>query len=433
MRSQLVLTAILLIALAIGHFTFVSLVAPVVSSQTAVAQLEDDNGAWQEMQAFEQLKNVVDTSVFAVLLLGAAWIWVPYFKGKKIVKKTTPFILLALCFMLVSTGCRKKFDEPEYKSVKGSQTAIVIPLEGETSAQGTLKSSEYLKKHMVATKRIRIPHRWHSTGRQYWWSHPGKWIPTVRVILVDRAPVPREWTADEGTGTTDNDQAIWVESKDSVGFSIGFTCTAYIEEGDDTATFLYRYPSSDLATIMDKEIRNMIQSEASMACAEYNMDLLRSKKTDIIETIRKVVIPFFGKRGITITTIGMFGGYAYENQKIQDAIDATVVAQQDKVIALAAYGAQQTKNDTIELAAQAVKNRDITIAEGKAGAIEKVAEATATAGKNPTFIKIQELEVEKARIEKWNGTVPQWYFGGGSGAETPSFIIDAPTAGATAN
>ena len=57
-----------------------------------------------------------------------------------------------------------------------------------------------------------------------------------------------KWSATSGTAA--RDEAIWIESKDSVGFSVGFNCTAYIEE-DDSARFLYMYRSKSLADMMD--------------------------------------------------------------------------------------------------------------------------------------------------------------------------------------
>jgi len=80
----------------------------------------------------------------------------------------------------------------------------------------------------------------------------GRWMSTVRLIKVNRSPVTREWTAEQKHAS--GDKAIWVESGDSVGFSMGFTCTAFIDE-KDAATFLYWYPSGSLANVMDTEVR----------------------------------------------------------------------------------------------------------------------------------------------------------------------------------
>lgn len=326
------------------------------------------------------------------------------------------FCVLVVISAVALSGCRRPFDEPEYVQARNNQTAFVIPLEGRTSDQGKLESEEYLKNAQVATKRIRIPHRWNQTGRRGW---QGEWIDTVVVLAVDRTPVTREWTANKGTGTSKGNQAIWVESRDSVEFSIGFNCTAYIKESD-AAKFLYTYPSASLSRLMDTEIRAMIQAEAALACSGDNMDDLRTKKKMVVGSVRETVIPFFEERGVTITTIGMFGGFAYKNPKIQQAIDATFVAQQEKVVASAMFDAQQKKNDTIELEAEAIANKERTIAAGEADRIRSVAQAASEANSNPVFLQLRKLEVEQSRIEKWDGVYPKWYMGG---SEAPNLLL----------
>ena len=65
--------------------------------------------------------------------------------------------------------------------------------------------------------------------------------------------MPQAESTEATRGTNSRDQAIWIESKDSVGFSVGFNCTAYIKEGD-TAHFLYMYRSKSLAQMMDGDL-----------------------------------------------------------------------------------------------------------------------------------------------------------------------------------
>ena len=45
--------------------------------------------------------------------------------------------------------------------------------------------------------------------------------------------------ADAASGTASKNQAIWIESADSVGFSMGFTCTSFIPE-EQAAIFARR-------------------------------------------------------------------------------------------------------------------------------------------------------------------------------------------------
>jgi hypothetical protein len=179
----------------------------------------------------------------------------------KNVKKIIVTAVVGLSLM----GCMKPRHKPEYVTVETDETAFVLPLEGDTGSQAKFASAKFLEEHKVAEKRIQISHRWSQTGCM---NDDGEWIGTAKVIKVKRAPITREWTAEGKTGTAAQDQAIWVESQDSVGFSMGFTVTAYIKE-EDTATFLYWYPAGSLADVMDKEVRARVQKSVGEVAARY--------------------------------------------------------------------------------------------------------------------------------------------------------------------
>ena len=159
--------------------------------------------------------------------------------------------LFPLCVVLL-VGCIRPFDVPEFQEVSNSETAFLVPLTGDTGKQTGFDSQKYLSDRKVAVKRVQIPHEWVQTGR---WSNDGKWVPTVRLIKVDRAPVTREWTAGRESGTSQKNEAIWIESQDSVGFTTGITCTARIPDDVAAVKFLFNYPSGSLESVMDTEIR----------------------------------------------------------------------------------------------------------------------------------------------------------------------------------
>jgi len=344
--------------------------------------------------------------------------------------KYVKMLLMTVIMMLMIcvTGCMRPPLVEKFEEVKNNETAFVIQLEGEKQAK--IDSLESLARMQVATKRIDIPQRWRKKGRG-WWN--GEYIPTVKIIKVDRSPVTCVWSSDEQTGTSKKDQGIWVESMDSIGFSTGFNCTAMVKE-EDAARFLYLYPGGSLANVMDNQIRNEIQSVASEKSAAYKMDECREKKLEIIQIVREKVIPKFAATGITITTIGMFGGFAYEDKEIQNSINATFVAQQEKIVTRAQLAAQSDKNLTIEKAAVGFKNAAITKAEGEAeavkikanaeaDAIRAVAKATSEAS-NPVFLEVKKLEVEMARLKIWNGQYPQWITG--DTGEKLGIFVNAP-------
>lgn len=321
-------------------------------------------------------------------------------------------------------------NKPQFEEVGTNETAFVIELEGQDQVK--LNSADAYDQKKVTQRRIIIPKRKNHVGRGWqWWAY--EWIPTVRVIVVDRSPVTREWTADTIDGTSVKDEAIWVESQDSIGFSVGFNCTAFIQE-KDASTFLYYYPSNSLANVMDTEIRNRIQSVASEESAKEDLDTLREKKNQIILAIRQDVVPFFEKRGITITTIGMFGGFAYENKNIQNAIDEVFIAEQVKNQESALLSAMESKEQRLKREGTAIANQKREEARGDADAIKLVAEAEAEsirlinniakeAANNPLLYQLKILEVEQARIAKWDGSVPKLMMGNDGGNFIPMIQI----------
>lgn len=334
---------------------------------------------------------------------------------------------LAAAFL---TGCARPYDTPEYVEVKANETAYVVPLEGAADAGVKFDSEAYLDKLKVATKRIQIPHRWNQTGREIVFPN-GEWIDTVRVITVDRSPVTRQWDNGADRKPNEKDQAIWLESADSIGFSTGFSVTAMVRE-QDTSKFLYAYKATSLAEVMDRELRARIQSVASDVAARYKMDVLREKKNELIDKVRSDVLPFFAEKGITITTIGQFGGFRYENEKIQLAIDDTFVAQQAKVKNAALLEAQTDANARIELEATALAQAARTKAKGEADGklsvfnaeadgISAVNKALAAANQNPQLVELKRLDVEKVKAERWDGKLPVWTMGG---ASAPGLLLN---------
>lgn len=340
------------------------------------------------------------------VLIGLVGVWT--FRKELFTIKAVPVAVMLLSCL--SMSCRKPYQEPVYAEVKNNETAFVIPLEGDSRSQAKLNSAEFYEAHKVATRRIEIPTRWNQTGR---WHYEGAWIPTVKVIVVDRSPVTRNWESGSN-GTSRIDQAIWVESSDSVGFSMGFNCTAFIKE-EDTSGFLYWYSSGSLANVMDSEIRGRVQQVAAEEAAKLPLDNLRDKKNAIALKVREDIIPFFEKRGITITTVGMFGGMTYENKEIQESIDRVFVSQQLKNTELAKLDAQTKANERIILEAQgratetqikieADAKARLTLAKAEADAITSLSKAVAEGGTN--YLALKGLEVQTKQAEKWDGKLP---------------------------
>jgi len=356
-------------------------------------------------------------------------------------------VVLLVVSMFGGCTCVRPFDVPEYIEIAPNETAFLVPLEGDVGTQVKLDSAEKVAEMKVATKRVQITHRWKQTGRSWWLfgNDRGQWIGTVRLIRVNRSPVTREWTTEAKTGTAKNDEGIWAESRDSVGFSTGFSVTAMVTEAD-AALFLYRYPQepptesvkdedgkervvatgSRLARVMDKEIRARVQSIVAETAAAYDMSDLRGKKTEIVQALRKDIIPFFAVRGITITIVGMFGGLAYENPKVQTSIDGVFIAQREKEVTKAILEAQRDKNAQIEMEAKAIANKEREVARGIADGKRAVLQVAKEAASDPVFLELRKLEVEEARIQKWDGKYPEYLMQMGSSGSMLTLMLNMP-------
>jgi hypothetical protein len=418
---------------------------PDISNGFALRQFDGANPDARALRQFEAGKDLVPMLAGAITLLAAWLCFGRYAKAafawiKARVCKAAPVVVGLFC-LAGMTGCVKPYDKPEFVEIDTSETGFLIPLEGDATQQAKFQSEDYLKQRKVATKRVQITHRWSQEGRL---PGDGRWIPTVRLVKVNRSPVTREWATAQTTTANGaiqrSDKAIWIESGDSVGFSMGFTCTAFIPE-DDAARFLYWYPSGSLADVMDREVRGRVQQVAAEVAAKYPLDLLRAKKQEIADAVKIDLTNFFATRGVTITTIGMFGGMTYENPEIQKAIDGTFIAQQLKVVAEAKFQAQKKENDRIELEANAVAEKarrealgladaKRTTAAAEAEAIREVNRALNEAQQNPVLYQLKALDVEKARVEKWDGKYPAYYMGAAGGS--PNLLLQVPSPGQTA-
>lgn len=298
------------------------------------------------------------------------------------------FMLTVCC--LCFTSCRKPYDKPEFVTIEASQTAFLIPLVGDTGAQGAFDSEELLLEAKVATKEIQIPHRWVQTGRK---SYTGEWRPSSTLIVVERKPVSRSWESGDTTADSSN-RAIFGETSDNIGIYVGMNCTAMIEE-KDAAKFLYRYNNTPLETIIDTDIKKMVEDRFNVETAKVVSTDLGAKKGEIMEAVKAYVVEYFKEYGITITVLGLKEGISFENPAIQAAIDEKFASEQKLVI-------QQNENEANLEKARAEAEAKILLADAEAEANRKLAESL-----TPEILA-------QMYYEKWDGKLPYLY--GANGA-----------------
>ena len=296
-----------------------------------------------------------------------------------------------------TTACVKPYDTPEFYEISASQTAFLIPLVGDTEDQASFASEELLAKAKIAAKEVQIPHRWVQTGRFGW---QGEWRASAKLIVVERTPETREWSSEKESGTSSKNQAIYAESSESIGFSVGMNCSAQIYTEDDAVKFLYSYNNKTLEEIMDSEIRARVESKFVEECGKYTLNEILVNKDTIMDAVREDVTTYFGDKGITITVLGMKDGIEYDDPEIQKAINEKFSSEQNII----------TQEN----------NNQVTISKAEAEAEAKLIEAEAEAEANRRIAESLTPElIEQQKIEKWNGDVPQV-----QGSGTPIISIE---------
>lgn len=319
-------------------------------------------------------------------------------------------VLCTGAVLVALVGCRGPYKVEKFEEIGPNETAFVIPLEGETKeGQAQLQSVEFLESKRVVSKRISIPQRQHDLGRG-----PGnfEWIATVRVIKVDRSPVTREWTRGSSSGTSSRDEAVAVESKDSINFRAGANITCSIRE-EDTAKFLYYFAGKPLSEVIDTNVRGLVQTVLAREFGQRDLRQCMEEKIDAFTLCLEETRKIFAEKGLSVDYLGSSEGLLYDEKKIQDAINARFVAENDIEVAKQEKLAQDQRNTLL-----------IEKAKAERLAAEEIAKAQEAMTLKVTLEVQRTLaEAQKIAAERWNGNVPTTILPQGSNL---LFGLDAP-------
>lgn len=299
-------------------------------------------------------------------------------------KTITKYVLapVAICIL---AGCAP---QPDIIEIKPNETAFMIQMDGNSKNQKAFMSEEYLTENKVANKRVVIPYVEVPNSGLF-----GKYMPAANLIKIDRTPVTREWTRSERTGTSPTNQAISVESSESIDFTIGVVLTASVPEST-TAKFLYHYAGTPLSTIADTNIRGFVQAALSKEFGSRTLDAARKEKAEIFATVFKETKEAFAEKGISIDNLGYSEGMTYSDPNIQKAINETFEAQ------MSVQKAEQRVNEAREqrLAAE-------EFAKAKEASVAKV----------DLEIRQLQAQAQMKAVEKWDGRLPTNVVPQGSG------------------
>lgn len=316
-------------------------VSTIASGVLAGKQFDNSNVSYVESSV--GISWLSGANVPCVILLAVlAFIWWGFFK--KLGTKTTVGTLL-LTMLMSSTNAYAYYSKEDYSEayfILPNESAFFIPDVGANKdSQVKFGSADYLEANKIAAKRFTVPHNKFS-GSGLWSDF---FVPTGRLIIVDRTPYNREWVAPSDRGTSQRNESFPCQSSDGINITAEVGIAASVTE-ENASKFLYFFgvkpPKGDradpnvvftsvyygrnLAEVMDSVGRGKIQA---LVCHEIGSRTFDKANTDInaiMDAVEKNTSAFLLSRGITLDYIGWAGTFSFDKD-VQQAVNDLYTAE----------------------------------------------------------------------------------------------------------
>jgi hypothetical protein len=272
-------------------------------------------------------------------------------------------IFLAALVAVLLMGCIRAPNYPGMVQIQPDEIAFIVNMTDDGSAAATNVE--------IQKKDIPVDGYFVRTGR---FDHQGYWRPKLRVIAISQAPVKREWDKSDKT------MSVKMVSKEQSGFVVPMILNAYIDSVKDAQKYLskFRPPSDDnvnwsrieqrdwapyvktgakpLTEALDEVVFTKIMAELGplfvkipILYAEASSKILipslfnGMKAVDLQNQINDLIpdrkdwvtfakdIPSLRdwaveEFGITISTMAFGDGLLFDNDEVQNSIDALAAA-----------------------------------------------------------------------------------------------------------
>ncbi len=288
----------------------------------------------------------------------------------------------ALLFSLALVGCggedgggstdHRPFDKPEFVTIKPDETGFFIHLDEDTGNQKQWYTSQFLKDKKVATRRVQIRHKWISDGFR---NSMGHYAPLDTVIVVNLAPVTREWTSSSETGSTAKNQSFHAETAGSTSFAMDVSCSVQVDEAN-AALFVGSFSGQPLETVMDRDIRPVALGALVAAAGKFDVYALLKNKPELNAAMQKAVGDFCKAHGLILSRITISSDVTWTQASVQTSLDKIVEAEAE------------------EKAQGAINRREIERAQASAKASAILSSATGIAY---TRLELKRMELENQR------------------------------------
>jgi hypothetical protein len=285
------------------------------------------------------LLGSLDGLISLAVLVTLALIWLPLLRR------------LPAAAVLVAAGASLAGTRPAlayYDTVNRAEAVTIMPNESafwipDTGAnrdsQTNLDSEAYLAVNKIALKRFVIPHAiFRDSGGTNWFDRD-YYVPTGRMIIVDRAPYNREWVKAVERGTAARDESFPCQTKDGINITAEVSIAASVADenspkflhffgvnnpaGDRTSPsviFTSVYYGRSLTQVMDRIGRGLVQTAVCREIGSRSFDQANADYNAVMDAVRVQALKFLGDRGITVDYIGWAGTWTFDKD-VQQAIN----------------------------------------------------------------------------------------------------------------
>jgi hypothetical protein len=323
--------------------------ATLLANGAAGHQFDNSDAAYVASSYVIQFLTGISGLFTLVLAIALLVIW-----AKPIGTWLASLTAIAVCGFLAQGAPAHAFfsqaDKTEAYTILPNESAFWVPDVGANKdSQNQLDSEEFLRANKLAVKRFVIPHAKLSNSGGAWnWDY---YVPTGRLIIVDRTPYSREWVDAHDRGTSAKKEGFPCQSKEGLnitaGVSIGVSVTetnspkylyhfgilpAQGDRSNGEVIFTSVYYSRRLADVMDDVGRKKVQTLVCSEIGSRKFDDANADMNLIMEKIKTQAEAYFASVGITLDFIGWADTFTFD-KPIQDAVNRVYIATQDEAIA----------------------------------------------------------------------------------------------------
>ena len=351
MLSRVIITLITFV----GYFVSTSLMTPAVtllSGQNAVRQFQNSDVSYLQFSYFNALLSGTGLVFTAGLFIILGLIWIPFImKHYREVSKDVTWVLaiIGALFLITPQPAKAYFAQTEVTeayTILPNESAFWIPDVGNNKdSQGSMDSADYLRANKIALKRFIVPHtKLNNSGGWAAWDY---YVPTGRLIILDRSTFSREWVDHADRGTSTKKEGFPCQSSEGLNIAVGVTMGASVSE-DDSPKFLAKfgvtppkgnrndgnviftsvYYGRSLTEVMDGIGRHRVQTLVCNEISKRTLVNANKEASVIMDFVRKGVEEYFKPFGVNIDFIGWADTFTFDDS-VQRALNHNFEATQE--------------------------------------------------------------------------------------------------------